>query len=359
MKRINRANCFIICITVILAAGAGTQPPIYSDHGDLLHYLDEKGQRQVVKSKEDWLKRREHILGAMEVVMGKVPGGQAAERVGLEMKVEEEVAVGELIRKKISYRTDKTTRVSAYLMTPPAAKDKKVPAILCLHQTTKIGKAEPVGLGPKANLHYALHLAQRGYVTLAPDYPSFGDYQYDFKDQTYGSGSMKAIWDNMRAIDVLQSLPQVDGERIGCIGHSLGGHNSIFTAVFEPRIKVIVSSCGFTSFPKYYRGNLKGWTSDRYMPRIASIYNNDPKKVPFDFPELIGALAPRPFLAVAPMRDDNFEHSGVDDCINSARPIYQLYGQAENLRVEHPDSAHDFPPEARKIAYEFFDRHLK
>jgi dienelactone hydrolase len=275
------------------------------------------------------------------------------------MKVEEEAGVGQLRRLKISFASDAKTRVGAYLFIPRLKASEKAPAILCLHQTTPIGKMEPAGLGPKVNLHYALQLAQRGYVTLAPDYPSFGEYQYDFKDPAYASGSMKAICDNTRAVDLLVSLPEVGGERQACIGLSLGRHNSILTAVFEPRLKVIVSNCGFTSFPKYYGGKLAGWTSNRYMPRISSIYNNDPKQVPFDFPELLGAIAPRAFLAIAPLHDDNFEHSGVDDCIAGARPIYEIYGKSENLAVVHPDCAHDFPESSRKIAYEFFDRYLK
>src|SRR5439155_1124399 len=107
----------------------------------------------------------------------------------------------------------------------------------------------------------------------------------------FTSGSMKAIWNNMRAVDLLQSLPEVDGERIGCIGHSLGGHNTMFTGVFDTRIKAMVSNCGFTSFPKYFGGKLKGWTSARYMPRIATVYELKPEKVPFDFPEVVAALA--------------------------------------------------------------------
>ena len=43
----------------------------------------------------------------------------------------------------------------------------------------------------------------------------------------------------------------------------------MFTAAFDPRIKAIVSNCGFNTFPKYYGGNLKGWTHKGYMPRIA------------------------------------------------------------------------------------------
>ena len=76
-------------------------------------------------------------------------------------------------------------------------------------------------------------LAEHGYVVLAPDYPYEGEYQPDLYAMGYVSGTMKAIYDNIRAIDLLQSLPNVDPERIGCIGHSLGGHNSIFTATFD------------------------------------------------------------------------------------------------------------------------------
>jgi acetyl esterase/lipase len=223
----------------------------------------------------------------------------------------------------------------------------------------RVGKDEPAGLGKNENLRYAVHLAERGYVTLAPDYPSFGEYKYDFAKSTFKSGSMKAIWNNIHAVDLLVALPEVDPERIGVIGHSLGGHNAMFTAVFDTRLKAIVSNCGFTSFPKYYGGKLVGWTSPRYMPRIASVYKNDPKKVPFDFPEVVAALAPRPFLAVAPVRDDNFEVSGVKDCLAAARPVYALLGAKLRLAAHYPDCGHDFPPAARKVAFAWLDRWLK
>jgi hypothetical protein len=108
-----------------------------------------------------------------------------------------------------------------------------------------------------------------------------------------------------------------------------------------------------------YGGNLKGWTSDRYMPRISTHYGNDPDRVPFDFTEIVASFAPRPFLASAPIHDGNFEVSGVRDVIAAARPIYELYGQPEHLQANYPDCGHEFPPEVRRVAYEFLDRHLK
>ena len=143
------------------------------------------------------------------------------------------------------------------------------------------------------------------------------------------------------------------------IGHSLGGHNAMFTAAFDERIQAIVSSCGFCSFAKYKGGNLKGWTSDRYMPRIASEYGNDPKKMPFEFADVIASFAPRAFLAVAPVHDDNFDVTGVKDAIAAAEPAYNALHAADKLQAIYPDAAHDFPEEGRKAAYEFLDKYLK
>jgi dienelactone hydrolase len=336
----------------------GDELPVYREHQDLSYYLDARGDRHPIRTIADWSIRRSHILAYMQSVMGPLP--HPAHPIPLDVRIVEEVPLGAILRRKIDYHTDSSARrVSAYLFIPKDPKGKSA-AILCLHQTVNIGKSEPAGLGGKPNLHYALELAGRGYVTLAPDYPSFGEYEYDFDPKKgYVSGTMKAVYDNTRAIDLLQSLPGVDRNRIGCIGHSLGGHNTIFTAAFDSRIKAAVSNCGFTRFHKYYNGHLKGWASPRYMPRIASVHGSDPDRVPFDFAEIIAVLAPRAFLASSPIRDDNFEVSGVRDVIAAARPIYALFGKADNLAANYPDCQHDFPPAAREVAYSFLDRHLK
>ena len=338
-------------------AFAADPPPTYTDHLDLLYYLDADGKKHAVRTTADWERRRTHVLANMQLVTGPLP--DRSKLVPLDVKVEEDVRVGDLLRRKLTFQSEPDDRVPAYLFIPPSKDTEKLPAILCLHQTTKIGKSEPAGLGPKTNLQYALELANRGYVTLAPDYPSFGDHPYDFAAHPqWKSGTMKAIWDNTRAIDLLQSLPQVDPDRIGAIGHSLGGHNAIFTAVFDDRVKAVVTSAGFTRFHKYYNGNLKGWTSDRYMPRISTIYNNDPDKVPFDFPELLATIAPRAVFVNAPLRDDNFEVSGVKDSVAAAEHVFKLLNATDNLKVIYPDAPHDFPPDAREQAYRFLDRHL-
>ena len=105
-----------------------------------------------------------------------------------------------------------------------------------MHPTGAQGKR--IVAGAKPNRQYATELAERGYVVLAPDYPSFGDLKdYDFSADAYISGTMKGIVNHMRCVDYLISRREVDGKRIGVIGHSLGGHNALFVAAFDKRLK--------------------------------------------------------------------------------------------------------------------------
>jgi dienelactone hydrolase len=350
----------------LIAADTATPLPNYPDRFDLLRVIANDGTSRQAKTPAEWEVRRRHIAAALEGVMGPLPN--PAQRVALDIKVLEEVTLeGGLLRRKLSYQTDADDRVAAYLFVPAPRQrasgtgesqpPAKLPAVLCLQQTTAAGKSEPAGLAGDESLHYALHLARRGYVTLAPDYPSFGDSKYDFAlRHGYVSGSMKAVWDNVRAVDLLETLVEVDAARLGVIGHSLGGHNAMFTAVFEPRLRVIVSSCGFTTFRK---DDLPSWTGPRYMPRIKTEFANDAAKLPFDFPEIVAALSPRPFLACAAEDDEDFDASGVRDVLAAARKVYELHGAAENLVGFYPKAPHSFPEDARRAAYEFLDKQLR
>ncbi len=337
-------------------AAGQTKPPAYTDKMNLLTYVDATGTPRAVRSAEDWQVRRGHILASMQLVMGTLP--DVTRKVPPAVKTLEEVHLPKVTRRKITFAVEKGDRVGAYLLIPRDAKGK-APAVLCLHQTALVGKAEPAGVGGQARRPYALELARRGYVALTPDYPSLGEYKIDPYKLGYVSCTMKGIWNHMRAVDLLASLPQVDGGRIGCLGHSLGGHNSLFVAAFDARIKAVVTSCGFNRFAKYYGGDLTGWAGFRYMPRIATVYAKDPAKMPFDFTEVLAALAPRAVFVNAPLNDTNFEVSGVRDCVAAAAPVYKLLGAADNLVAVYPDAGHDFPPKVRQAAYEFLDRALR
>lgn len=306
--------------------------------------------------RDAWEENRRRTLSNMELVMGQLPP-----RTGkpLDLTRFEQIETPRFTRTYVTFAGDDDDYVPAYLLVPNALRGS-APAMLCLHQTTRIGKGEPAGVGGIPDLHYAQELAERGYVTLAPDYPNFGDYYIDPYANGYVSATMKAIRNHMRAVDVLASLKEVAPKRIGCIGHSLGGHNTLFVSAFDERIRAMVSSCGFNSFKKYYGGNLTGWSHKGYMPRIAERYGSDPARMPFDFPDILTALAPRPLFINAPLHDDNFEVSGVDDCVIAARPVYaKVFGAADRLVAIHPNAEHSFPPQARESAFLFLDHWLK
>ncbi len=321
-----------------------------------------------VTTPAEWQKRRAEILAGMQAVMGPLPG--AAKRVALDLKIERETDCGTYVRREITYTAELGARVPAYLLIPKSVLDGKSRAtgVLAAMPTNNVeGNRPVVGLGvpgTKPGRNYGEELAQRGHVVIVPPYPHLGDYKPDLAGLGYASGTMKAIWDNIRALDVLAATPGVSPNGFGAIGHSLGGHNSIFTAVFDERIKAVVSSCGFDSFLDYYAGKPEvwragqGWTQMRYMPALAR-YAGRLNEIPFDFHELIGALAPRAFLALAPKRDSNFHWQSVDRVIAAARPVFQLHGVPERLAVKHPDVEHDFTPEMRAQAYAWLERFLK
>jgi len=287
-------------------------------------------------------------LEGMEQVMGPL---RRSTRVPAYQVLAVSVEDG-FVRRKIRYEAEAGDWVPAWLLEPFGGR-KSGRAVICLHQTTKIGKDEPAGLGGLANLHYARELVELGFVALAPDYPNFGEYRVDAYERGYASATMKGIVNHRAGVGLLGALPGVDPARIAAVGHSLGGHNALFLAVFDDRVKAVVTSCGFTSFAKYQGGNLKGWSHKGYMPRIESEYGCDPQRMPFDFTDVLAAIAPRAVYVNAPLRDGNFDAAGVDDCVRAVRARF-----GGRLVVEHPDCGHDFPRQERERSYLLLEQWL-
>lgn len=352
----SRRLWFAVLIPCALLLRAADSPAL--SRTNLMAYADKTGAIHPVKTRGDWEKRRAAIIEAVQGIMGPLPG--AEKRCPLDVRVEEEVDCGAYVRRFISYASEPKSRVPAYLLIPKdaLAGKRKARGILTLHQTHRLGQKVVVGLGESPNDEYGVELVQRGYVCLAPAYPLLANYAPDWRALGYQSASMKAIWDNVRGLDLLESLPCVRRGKFATIGHSLGGHNSVFTALFDPRIQAVASSCGLDAFRDYMNGNIKGWTGDRYMPRLAPFMGHV-SEVPFDFDELIGALAPRPVFISAPVGDTNFKWRSVDNLTANARPVYGLYKKSAALIVEHPDCAHLFPKEMRERAYRMFDEQLR
>ena len=331
---------------------------------NLMSYRDVSGSVLPVRTPPDWKKRRASVLQGMQQVMGLLPG--PAKRCPLAPQISEEVDCGDYLRRFVTYASEPGSRVPAYLLIPKRAltNQLRTPAVLALHQTHSAGQKVVVGLGDSPNDEYGVELVKRGFVVLAPPYTMLADYWPDPRALGYQSGTMKSIWDNMRGLDYLSTLPFVKTNGFGTIGHSLGGHNGVFTAAFDERIKVVVSSCGLDSFVDYYGGDPKVWTAERgwcqqrYMPKLLN-YAGRLEDIPFDFHELIGALAPRICFISAPKGDTNFKWRSVGEIAKAAQPIYQLFGLPQNLQIAHPDCGHLFPAEMREKAYRLLEENLR
>ncbi len=355
----------------------------YPDHRDLSLWIDQQSLTHPIQRPEDWAHRRNDILNAMQVVMGRLP--MDSELGPLKVQVLQTQPLEGYTRMTLTYTAGGRKSVPADLYLPDgilipafntdtqpgegpanlqtatavAKVASTVPAVLALHPTSPLGKRVVAGEGPLPNRNYAVELAQRGYVVLAPDYPSFGDLgDYDFRTDSYLSGTMAAIVNHRRGVDLLLTIAAVDPQGIGVIGHSLGGHNAMFLGVFDTRVRAVVSSCGWDPFPYYYGGKLAGWASDRYMPRIKQLYGLNPKKVPFDFPEVAAAIAPRGFFSSSPQGDSNFDAEGVQAVTPAIASVYRLLQADDRLLIKHPACDHDFPNEIRQQAYQFLDRML-
>lgn len=363
-----RISLLLVMFTVacIGTTAVVADDPMRLPRENLLVYRDTGGMVQPVKTVADWQLRRKEIVRGMATVMGALPGME--KRCELGVRVDEEVDMGTYVRRRITYASEPGGRVPAYLCIPKtalASKDRTTPAVLCLHPTDNtVGYGAVVSVGGKPNRQYASELAERGYVTLSPSYPLLANYQPDIAALGWQSGTLKAVWDNIRGLDVLDALPFVRPGRYAAIGHSLGGHNAVYTAVFDDRIQTVTSSCGLDSYLDYYDGQEKnwfpekGWCQTRYMLKLAD-YRGRLTEIPFDFHEMIGALAPRNVLIIAPLRDSNFRHDSVDRIVTAAKPVFALHGQAERVRVLHPDCEHDFPQSMRDAAYRLIDETIK
>ena len=346
---------------------AASMPLIAQDSSSSFSIYSSQAKREItIASLPAWEQQRRTIIQGLEAAMGPLP--DRASLIISDIKFLDTLETDKYLRLNLTFLAADHEWVPTYLYLPKkAGTNAKAPAMIALHPTGELGRKIVDGQGNK-NRGYAKELAERGYVVLAPDYPSFGDLSaYDFNTDRYESATMAAIFYHMRSIDLLCQRPEVDTSKIGVIGHSLGGHNAMFLAAFDERVKVIVASCGWTQFENYdvgqsaierYGGRLGPWAQDRYMPLLRDKFGLDDKKFPFNFHEIIALLAPRYFFSNSPRHDSNFDPEGVENGISKAKVVYKFLDATDNIQVRYPNAEHDFPTDVRTEAYQFIDTAL-
>ncbi len=217
----------------------------------------------------------------------------------------------------------------------------KLPTVIWLH-----GYSYPLGYMwvYHNDLHPILALVRAGYAVLAFDQSGFGSRMSEsgpFYDRyPHWSQMGRMVEDARAAIDALEKDSLVDPQRIYLFGYSMGGAVGIYTAALDSRVKGLVSICGFTP--------MRSDTADRGTGGIARYSHEHPliprlgffvgheNQIPYDFPELLGSLAPRPVLVVQPQLDRDATPADVQSAIEQAKKVYALYGSAAKLQLQDP-----------------------
>ena len=301
-----------------------------------------------IESAKDWEKQRSVIKKAWLDILGNFP----TEKAPLKSEIIDTQVLPDHTRQHVKYQIEDGVFTDAWLLIPSQAK-KMTPAVVVFHPTVKTHAQQVAGVdASNPELMQGLQLVQRGYIVLCPRcfiFDDGADYAGNVKllqeRHPTWTGMARMTWDGIRAADYLQSLPQVDGDRIGCLGHSLGAKEVLYAAAFDERFKAAVFSEGGIGL------DFSNWEAVWYLgPRIRK------PEFKHDHHELISLIAPRPFLLLAGDSADGEKSAAF---IEAARPVYALLGMNDNVRMLNHHQDHRYPAEAQTAAGEFLDLHLK
>jgi Glucuronyl esterase, fungi len=287
----------------------------------------------------------------------------------LDLQVHDSVVIDDTYtRKLISYAVENDERAHAYLGIPLKLTGK-APAIVALHGTYKHGKQRAAGLVDNPDKAYLDHLCRRGYIVIAPEHfvsghriPPEGAYETGRFHEKHPNWTAvgKFTYEHSIAIDVLQSMDEVDSQNIGALGHSLGGHGTIFLAAYDERIKAAACNCGASFFR--HNTQVNSWSRDRWYIyfkhlRPELLKGNLP---PIDFHEIIALIAPRAYLDISAVNDG---HPGTQRqrilMLMRVMDVYELEEAPQNFAFFIHGRGHSVAHESRQLIYGWMDSHLK
>jgi len=316
-----------------------TIPPKARDLEPVL--VDSLGQR--IGTLEGWKKRRAELRRLWLEFLGTLKH----QRPEPKLEVAAEDRPQGCIRQLVRYESEPGIPVEGYLL-KPAKQDGPRPGVVCLHSTVNHTIRQPAGVEGNPAKAFGLKLARRGIVAFCPKCflwvgrGSYTDKVAAFQARNPGcKGMAKMLWDAMLAVDVLASLPEVDAGRLGAVGHSLGGKETLYLAAFDGRVKATVSSEGGVGIPYC------NWDAPWYLSKAV----HDPA-FKRRHHELLALAAPRAFLLLGGDASDG-AHSW--PYIETALPVYRLYGAPPRLGLLNHRKGHSVPPEAERRLYEWLD----
>jgi dienelactone hydrolase len=311
-------------------------PPLLVDsEGNPIHSLSKwKVQREQIKNR--WL----DYLGAMNP-NPKIP----------ELKVLEEDRPDGLVRQFVEYEGEPGMMVRGYLLKPENI-NKPLPGVVALHSTSDNQMIYIAGYKKGRLLGFGYNLAKQGFVVFCPQcylWHDRGGRSYEqqvdlFADRHPGSkGMAKMLFDAQRAVDVLDSLEEVDSSRIGTMGHSLGAKEAFYLGAFDDRVGAIVSNEGGIGI------EMSNWNAVWYL-------NKDIQAFGHQHHEVLALAAPKPFLLIG---GDGYDGKQSRPYIEAVKPVYGLYNEPQNLALKNHGEGHSAGPTAEEWTYDWMKDHLK
>lgn len=290
----------------------------------------------------------------------------------LNPEVVSETDAGAYIRRKVRYGNATDDVVWAWLLIPKEL-SAPTPAVVCLpgsFMTPNWGKDAPAGLAgplvPGNPEAYGVDLANRGYVTLCPDYPCAGErtspglrsHDTTELDKRFPEWSRMGLStrDVSRAVDFLLTVPEVDPQHVGCTGWSQGGLTTVLGAAMDTRISVAVSACGWAPL----RGrDPTGYLASYNFPRLRQ-YVEEARTAPFDLDHMAALIAPRPLLNVNAANDHYVPNRGELAAAEATLArYYRSLGARERFKAIYVPGDHAYTDEVARASQAWFDRWLR
>lgn len=353
-----------IVILALAAVAAADEPKPDTSHGDRMvaEYFRQETALLAgrcladIHSLEDWTSRRDEYRRQLGEMLGLDP---LPPRTDLKTVVTGKRETQWFTVENLHFQSRPGLYVTGNLYVPKNL-DKPAPAVLyvCGHSQVK---KNGVSYGNKtAYQHHGGWFARNGYVCLTIDTLQLGEIEglhhgtyregmWWWNSRGYTPAGVEA-WNCVRALDYLQSRPEVDGERLGVTGRSGGGAYSWWIAALDDRIKVAVPVAGITDLENHVvDGCVEGHCDCMFM---VNTYR-------WDYPQVAALVAPRPLLIANTDSDGIFPLNGVERLHAKVRGIYRLYGADDKLGLQISPGPHKDIQELQVAAFRWFNRFLK
>lgn len=358
----NKAACFTAAILAGLCQSAGaadvswlpevtTVPADSPSPSPTLRPVLVTAEGRPISTREEWEAARTRLRQDWLDFLGPLPEPPAEVRV----ETLHEERLDRVVRSLVRYEAEPGRSVEAYLLRPADAKPgERRPAVVVFHPTNKETIAVVAGTGGRPEQHLGLRLAERGFVALCPR-----NFLWEAETlqastaavrrrhpESRGMATMLA--DGFRAVDALASLPDVDADRIGAIGHSLGGKEALYLLAFDDRVKAAVASEGGVGM------TFTNWDAPWYLgPEV--------RRPGFarDHHEVVALAAPRPLLVLAGEAGPGCaDGERTWPYVAAGQAVSRLYGVPVRQALLNHRRGHTLEPDVAEKAYEWLEVYL-